>query len=365
VPALDSRSATSQRRDAIAAAAAAGLHYVNAGDAGYLRIGGKNGIQLRDRHGTLVRDARVRERVRRLVIPPAWTDVWICASPSGHIQAVGRDARGRKQYIYHPAWNALRGQTKFERLVPFARALPRIRARIARDLARRSMSKERVFAAVVQLLDLTHIRVGNEEYARRNNSFGLTTLRNRHVKATTGLVEFRFKAKSGKLQCIRLSDRRLVRIVKACQELPGQHLFQYVDAGGAPKAVTSSDVNGYLRTIAGNDFTAKDFRTWAGTVLAAVALCEPGTDSNADRTIPAAAKLVAARLGNTPAVCRKSYIHPAVIEGHLAGTLRPLLERAAADSRPRRVTGLSATEAAVLAFLSRKRSARRQTAIKA
>jgi len=362
---VDAPSAARQHLDAIEAAEAAGLHYVNEGDAGYLRVGAKKAFRLRDANGSTVGDVRVRDRVRRLVIPPAWRDVWICASPSGHIQAVGRDARGRKQYIYHPAWSRLRGDTKFERLIPFGRVLPRIRAHAARDVARRSLSKERVLATIVQLLDLTHVRVGNEAYARSNNSFGLTTLRNRHAKETTGLVEFRFQAKSGQPQCIRLSDRRLARIVRACQELPGQHLFQYVDADGTPRPVTSNDVNAYLRAIAGDDFSAKDFRTWAGTVLAATALCEADPDSGAYRTVPAAIKLVAARLGNTPAVCRKSYIHPAIIEGHQAGTLRPLLERATADRRPRRAAALDAAEAAVLAFLSRKRRAPRQTSTSA
>jgi DNA topoisomerase-1 len=288
--------------------------------------------------------------VRRLVIPPAWTDVWICASPRGHIQAMGRDARGRRQYIYHPDWREVRDRTKFDRIVAFARALPRIRARVERDVAKRTLSKERVVATVLRLLDITHVRVGNEEYARSNGSFGLTTLRDRHAQLTTSSLQFEFRGKSGKLQRIRLGDRRLARIVKACQDLPGQRLFQHLD-GGVPKPVTSNDVNAYLREISGDDFTAKDFRTWAGTVLAAMALCENGSESDSPRrSVPAAVKIVAAKLGNTPAVCRKCYIHPAIIESHVAGTLVPYMTR----RRGVRL-GFSDGEAAVFALLSRRR----------
>jgi DNA topoisomerase-1 len=291
----------------------------------------------------------VRERVRHLVIPPAWTEVWICATPRGHIQAMGRDARGRRQYIYHPAWREVRDRTKFDRIVSFARALPRIRARVTRDLAKRTLSKERVLATILRLLDTTYIRVGNEEYARSNGSFGLTTLRDRHARMTASSLQFEFRAKSGKLQRVQLSDRRLARVVKACQDLPGQRLFQYLD-DGVPKPVTSSDVNAYLREISGDDFSAKDFRTWAGTVLAATALCENEHESGtATRSIPAAVKVVAAKLGNTPAVCRKCYIHPAIIESHIAGALAPQL-----TGRRGRRAALSDGEAAVLAFLSKR-----------
>jgi DNA topoisomerase-1 len=264
---------------------------------------------------------------------------------------MGRDARGRRQYIYHPAWREVRDRTKFARIVAFARALPRIRARVERDLAKRTLSKERVLAAVLRLLDVTHIRVGNEEYARSNGSFGLTTLRDRHARLTASSLQFEFRAKSGKLQRIRLGDRRLARIVKACQDLPGQRLFQYLDEG-VPKPVTSNDVNTYLREIScDDDFTAKDFRTWAGTVLAAAALCENEPENgSAARSIPAAVKVVAAKLGNTPAVCRKCYIHPAIIESHVAGALTPQFTR----QRGRR-TAFTDDETAVLAFLSRRR----------
>ena len=328
----------------------AGLYYVNDGEPGLTRVGSAKIPLLRSASGRPIRDPRMRERVRRLVIPPAWTDVWICASPRGHIQAMGRDARGRRQYIYHPAWREVRDRTKFDRIVAFARALPRIRARVERDLAKRTLSKERVLATVLRLLDVTHIRVGNEEYARSNGSFGLTTLRDCHARLTASSLQFEFRAKSGKLQRIRLGDRRLARIVKACQDLPGQRLFQYLDEG-VPKPVTSNDVNAYLREISCDDFTAKDFRTWAGTVLAAAALCENEPENgSAARSIPAAVKVVAAKLGNTPAVCRKCYIHPAIIESHVAGALAPQFTR-----RRGRRTAFTDDEAAVLAFLSRRR----------
>lgn len=330
-------------------AKAAGLYYVNDGEPGLARVGPAKRSRLQTATGRPIRDHRVHERVRRLVIPPAWTEVWICANPRGHIQAMGRDARGRRQYIYHPAWRAVRDRTKFDRVVAFARALPRIRARVARDLAKRTLSKERVLATVLRLLDLTHIRIGNEEYARSNGSFGLTTLRDHHARLTPSVLEFEFRAKSGKLQRVRLGDRKLARIVKVCQDLPGQHLFQYLD-DGAPKPVTSGDVNAYLRDISGADFTAKDFRTWAGTVLTALALCEDDAESRpAPRAVVAAVKAVAAKLGNTPAVCRKCYIHPAIIENHMTGTLTPRLRR-----RQGRRVSFSAAEAAVLALLSKR-----------
>ena len=294
----------------------------------------------------------MRERVRRLVIPPAWTEVWICTSPRGHIQAMGRDARGRRQYIYHPAWRQVRDRTKFDRVVAFAHSLPRIRSHVARDLAKRTLSKERVLATIMRLLDITHIRVGNEEYARSNGSFGLTTLRDRHARLTASSLLFEFRAKSGKLQRVRLSDRRLARIVKACQDLPGQHLFQYLE-NGIPKPVTSNDVNAYLREISGEDFSAKDFRTWAGTVLAAMALYQNGTENGSvARGVPAAVKSVAAKLGNTPAVCRKCYIHPAIIENHLADTLAPRLMRGRSGQ-----LAFRDAEKAVLALLSNGRKA--------
>jgi DNA topoisomerase-1 len=337
------------------AAKAAGLYYVNEGEPGLTRVGAGTSLRLRRPNGTSVRDQRVRRRVQRLVIPPAWTDVWICSSPRGHIQAMGRDARGRRQYIYHRAWREVRDGAKFDRIVAFARALPRIRARVARDLAKRTLSKECILATIVRLLDVTHIRVGNEEYARNNGSFGLTTLRARHATTNGNSLQLEFRAKSGKLHRSHLGDRRLARIVRACQDLPGQNLFQYLD-GGVPRPVTSNDVNAYLREISGADFTAKDFRTWAGTVLMATAPCESEHDADCAvaRGVPAAVKVVARKLGNTPAVCRKSYIHPAIIEGHAIGALVPRLKTLLARRRSDRAA-LSGGEAAVLAFLSRTR----------
>jgi DNA topoisomerase-1 len=267
---------------------------------------------------------------------------------------MGRDARGRKQYIYHPEWRRIRDRTKFERMVEFGRALPRIRARVDRDLACRSLGKERVLAAIVSLLDATHIRIGNAEYARSNGSFGLTTLRDRHVTVTPATLTFQFRAKSGKEHRVTLGDRRLSRVVRACQDLPGQRLFQYLD-GDTPRAITSEDVNAYLRQISGDDFSAKDFRTWAGTVLAGMALCGLGTEGSRTatrRNLSAAIRSVAARLGNTPAICRKCYIHPAVIEAYESGTLAAQIGSPPAATRGRR---LSPAETALLAFLTRLR----------
>jgi DNA topoisomerase-1 len=331
----------------------AGLYYVNDGDAGLRRLSKGRRFRLQHSTGKPVADDRVIERVKRLTIPPAWTDVWICASPRGHIQAVGRDARGRKQYLYHPEWRRIRDRSKFDRLLAFGRALSRIRARVDRDLARRSLGKPRVLAAIIRLLDIAHVRVGNEEYARANGSFGVTTFRDRHVRVTPTTLAFEFRAKSGKRQRIALSDRRLARIVKACQDLPGQQLFRYLDDDGTPRSITSSDVNAYLREIAGDDVSAKDFRTWAGTVLAGAALSEFGPcagKATARRNLAAAVKRVAGRLGNTPAICRKCYIHPAVMAAYEDGIvpLRPT-PRAGATGRSRR---LSSEEAALLRFLS-------------
>jgi DNA topoisomerase-1 len=344
--------------DGMVTARAAGLYYVNNDDAGIVRIATKSGFRLQSTSGKAIADRRLHERVRRLVIPPAWTDVWICANPRGHIQAIGRDARGRKQYIYHPKWRDLRDRTKFDRLTAFGRALPRIRARVDRDLARRNLPKERVLATIIALLDATQVRVGNEEYARSNGSFGLTTFRDHHVTLTASTLVFRFRAKSGKVQSVRLSDRRLARIVKACQDLPGQQLFQYLERDSA-RAVTSDDVNAYLRQISGEDFTAKDFRTWAGTVLASVALCELGdgdSRTGTRRNLSAAIKRVAARLGNTAAVCRKCYIHPAVIAAYeataLVAYMKSLRWPAAKD-------GMSPEETALLTFLKGDRRRRR------
>jgi DNA topoisomerase I len=306
-------------------AEAAGLHYVNDADPGITRVSTPKGVVYKDAKGRPVTDDRTLFRIKGLVIPPAWTDVWICPDRMGHIQATGRDQKGRKQYRYHPDWRSHLDQTKYERMAAFGRALPALRARVDADLARKGLPREKVLAAVVRLLEVTLIRVGNDEYARTNKSFGLTTLRDRHAKFEgSAAVRFEFKGKSGVTHSTGIRDRRLARIVKACQDIPGQRLFQYVDQDGARHAVTSADVNAYIADATGGPFTAKDFRTWAGTLAAAEALlvAERGdSDTALKRTVTAIVKDVAARLGNTPAVCRSSYIHPKVLESFSDGSL--------------------------------------------
>lgn len=283
------------------------------------------GFTYREPDGSLVGDIEVLARIRSLAIPPAWTDVWICIDPMGHIQATGRDARGRKQYRYHPNWRRRRDTAKYRRMVEFGRALPRIRTRVKKDLARPGLSRDKVLALRVQLLETTSIRVGNREYARTNRSFGLTTLKSRHVRVMGGELRFRFRGKSGRVHEVGVQDRRLARIVARCQELPGQELFQYLDATEEPQTVESADVNDYLREAAGIEVTAKDFPTWKGTMLAFGALRSasdpesPGTK----RIVARSTEAVAEALGNTPAVTRGSYIAPAVIDAYLAGSLPP------------------------------------------
>ena len=274
--------------------------------------------------GRAVRDRHTLGRIRALAVPPAWDAVWICPRDDGHLQATGRDARRRKQYRYHRRWREARDETKYGRMVPFARALPRIRRRVARDLALPGLPREKVLAAVVRLLETTQIRVGNEEYARENESFGLTTLRERQVRVRGGKLSFRFRGKSGVEHAIELTDRRLATIVRRMQDLPGEELFRYVDDAGETRRIESSDVNAYLKEISGDDFTSKDFRTWAGTLLAAralVALEAPGSQAEGRRNIAQAIEAVAKQLGNTKAVCRKCYVHPALLESYLEGRL--------------------------------------------
>jgi DNA topoisomerase-1 len=314
------------------------------------------GFAYTDEHGRTVRDPATLARIRALAIPPAWTDVWICPSATGHIQATGRDAKGRKQYRYHARWRALRDANKYRRLVEFARLLPRLRARVQADLAKSTLSRRKVIATVVRLLEATLIRVGNEEYARQNRSYGLTTMKSSHVDVSGARVQFRFRGKSGREHVIDLRDRRLAAIVKRCQELPGQQLFQYVGDDGRRRSVESADVNAYLREVTGADVTAKDFRTWAGTVLAARALGEiaPARGARARRNVIRAIESVAARLGNTTAVCRKCYVHPAVLDSYLDGSLATTLQaRLGAEARR---TGLPANEARVLQLLERRRA---------
>ena len=290
------------------------------------------GFGYRDADQRPVRDKPTLDRIKSLAIPPAWNDVWICSSARGHLQATGRDARGRKQFRYHLRWTALRDANKFSRLIGFCGALPKLRRRVARDLRGRELTHEKVVATIVKLMEATLIRVGNEEYARQNGSYGLTTLRDRHAKVRGSTVRLMFRGKSGKEVAAEVSDRRVARVVKQCQELPGQDLFAYVDVTGERRTVTSQDVNDYLRETTGEDYTAKDFRTWAGTVLAAVALRElEGFESETDakRNVVAAIDRVAKRLGNTRAVCRRSYVHPAVLDSYLDGTLSGKLVRRA------------------------------------
>lgn len=303
----------------------------------------------------MITDADERERFAALAIPPAWTEVWISPRPDGHLQATGRDARGRKQYRYHEDWRAVRDVAKFARMVPFGRALPAIRRTTARHLRQRGLPREKVLAAVVRLLERSLIRIGNPEYARDNDSFGLTTLRDRHVDFPRGRVRFEFRGKGGRKASVEVDDPRLARVVRACRDVPGYDLFQYVEEDGTRCAVGSGDVNEYLREIAGESFTAKDFRTWAGTLHAAAELmkCGPGDDeAEAKRRVKEAVERVAERLRNTPAVCRACYIHPAVIERYLDGTLAAALD-GPDGARPPKVRGLSAAESAVLAFLER------------
>ena len=302
----------------------AGLRYVTDAAPGIRRIRRGRGFGYIDVDERPIRDEETLGRIKRLAIPPAWNDVWICSSPNGHLQATGRDARGRKQYRYHPRWRAHRDEIKFDRLIEFAESLPRIRRRTNRDLKRRGLPREKVLAGIVRLLELTLIRIGNEEYARLNRSFGLTTMRDRHATATSTKVRFRFRGKSGHLHEVGIEDRRLARLVRRCQELPGQELFQYVDTDGEIRDISSGDVNAYLRDAAGTEITAKDFRTWAGTVSAYRALRgeEPPASTRAARkAIVRAMQETAERLGNTPAVARQAYVHPAVIDAYADGAV--------------------------------------------
>ncbi|HEY3107493.1 MAG TPA: DNA topoisomerase IB [Chloroflexota bacterium] len=344
----------------IESAHAAGLRYVADTTPGIRRRRAGRTFSYLDVDGQPIRDRDTLARIRSLAIPPAWTDVWICPSPRGHIQATGRDARGRKQYRYHPRWQQTRDETKFGRMLAFGQALPLIRRRVEQDLARPGLPREKVLAAVVRLLEATLIRVGNDEYARQNRSFGLTTLKNRHVKVEGSTLRFRFRGKSGVSREVGLRDRRLAGVVGRCQELPGQELLQYVDEEGQTRDVGSADVNDYLRAIAGDEFTAKDFRTWAGTVLAAQALEELesfDSQAQAKKNVVRAIEKVAERLGNTPSVCRKCYVHPAVIESYLeGGTIRVVRERIEREP-PESLQDLRPEEAAVMALLSGKLAA--------
>ncbi len=343
--------------DAQEAAENAGLVYVTDDSPGIVRQPYRGKFRYRDARGNVVTDKKTLKRIASLAIPPAYTDVWICPKANGHIQATGRDAKGRKQYRYHPRFREVRDSTKYEHMLDFAKALPGVRERIDADLKKRGLPREKVLAAVVHLLETTMIRIGNADYAKQNKSYGLTTLQDRHVAIEGAELRFNFKGKSGKQWRLKLKDRRIAKIVKASQDLPGQHLFQYVGEDGAQYEVTSNDINAYLREISGTDITAKDFRTWNGTVLAALALSEyekVDSQAAAKRNVRTAIEAVASRLGNTPTVCRKCYIHPEVFESYLSDEL-VLETRDAVEKELREdLSRLRPEEAVVLAFLQRR-----------
>ena len=337
--------------DPVESAQTAGLRYVSDTQPGIRRKRAGKGFTYVGPDGKTISEAKELTRIRSLAIPPAYTDVWICTSPNGHIQATGRDARGRKQYRYHPKWREVRDETKFGRMLVFSEALPAIRARIERDLQRSGLPREKVLATVVRLLECTRIRVGNDEYAKANRSFGLTTLQDRHVEVSGANVRFEFRGKSGKTHKVDLNDRRLARIVQRCQALPGEDLFQYVDDDGVRQSIGSGDVNDYIRDISGQEFTAKDFRTWAGTLLAVAALKEVGawgSQRQAKSNVLRAIDRVAEQLNNTRAICRKYYVHPVVFETYLAGTLLEHLQNGTKRSAKQ---DLDAEEAAVVRLL--------------
>lgn len=341
--------------DPPAAAKAAGLRYVNDTKPGIRRDGGK----FFDASGAPVTDESTLARIKALVIPPAWTDVWICPQANGHLQATGRDAKGRKQYRYHAKWRTVRDDVKYERMLNFGKALPAIRAEVDRALKLPGLPRDKVLATIVYLLEATMMRIGNEEYARTNKSFGLTTLRGRHVKVEGSDIAFHFRGKSGVFHDIELHDRRLAKIIARTRELPGQELFQYLDADGERHSIDSSDVNDYLRQITGEEYTAKDFRTWSGTVLAALALQEFekfDSETQAKKNIVRAIESVASRLGNTPTICRKCYVHPAVLEAYLDGSVLEALRTTSEEALVKDLHALRPEEAAVLAMLQQRLS---------
>ncbi|HEV7504143.1 MAG TPA: DNA topoisomerase IB [Thermoanaerobaculia bacterium] len=358
---LDSGLTVAVFVDPVESAKAAGLRYVTDDEPGIRRRKSGKGFSFLDPQGQAVKDPKVVERIKKLAIPPAWTDVWICPRANGHLQATGRDARGRKQYRYHADWRSVRDETKFGRMIAFGETLPRIRERVDQDLSLRGLPREKVVAAVVKLLETTLIRVGNPEYAKQNNSFGLTTLRNRHVDISGSTLHFEFRGKSGKDHEVEIHDRRLARIVRQVRDLPGQKLFQYLDEDGDRQSISSEDVNDYLRATTGEDFSAKDFRTWGGTVLALSALLELGpceTEKEAGQAVVEAIKQVSSSLGNRPAICRKFYVHPLVIESYLEGSLTQSLgiakggrPNSSDDDDP---TGLGQLEGQVLKLLKGK-----------
>ena len=347
----------------LVAARAAGLRHVSDAAPGIRRIARGDAFDYVDADDKPVRDEETLARIRKLAIPPAWTDVWICASERGHLQATGRDARGRKQYRYHAKWRAMRDEAKYGRLIEFAEGLPALRKKVMSDMALPGLPREKVVAAVVRLLDKTLIRVGNDEYARDNDSYGLTTMRSKHVEVSGSTLRFEFKGKSGKVHSIDVSDSRAARIVKQCRELPGYELFQYLDEDGERRTVGSEDVNDYVREVMGQDFTAKDFRTWAGTVFCATALASVGgfeSEREAKANVNDAVRAVAALLGNTPAVSRACYVHPQLLDSYLDGSFEQ--RWAVKPSRARSEHRLRPEEAATLVFLKRRARGTRKAA---
>ena len=345
--------------DPVAAARAAGLRYTTDAKPGIARVQHGEGFRYIHADGSPVTDDDTLARIKSLVIPPAWTEVWICAQPNGHLQCTGRDARGRKQSRYHPHWREVRDETKYERMLLFGDALPRIREHVEADLALHGLPREKVLATIVRLIETTFIRVGNEEYARTNKSYGLTTMRTRHVDVHGATITFDFQGKSGVHHTIDLQNKRLARIIKKIQDLPGHELFQYIDHDGNRHQVHSDDVNQYLHDITGEHFTAKDFRTWAGTVLAAMLLreFEPyTTQSQAKKNVVEAIKAVSHRLGNTPSVCRKCYVHPAVLEGYFSGAMLGAMQAEVTEEVDKQLHALRAEELSLLQMLTRKPS---------
>ena len=343
--------------DPVESAKLAGLRYVTDGRPGITRKRSGAGFRFVNADGSPVREAQTLKRIRSLVIPPAWTDVWICPLANGHLQATGRDARKRKQSRYHPRWREVRDETKYERMILFGDALPAIRCQVEHDLALSGLPKQKVLATILRLMETTCIRVGNEEYARENHSYGLTTMRNRHVDVHGSTITFDFQGKSGVHHTIDVQNRRLAKIVARCQDLPGQELFQFLDHEGNRHAVDAADVNDYLHSITGQHFTAKDFRTWAGTVLAAMLLREFDpyeTQNQAKKNVIQAIKTVAERLGNTPSVCRKCYIHPAVLEHYFSGAMLEAIESEVAEQVDRQLNDLRTEEQALLRLLAHK-----------
>jgi DNA topoisomerase-1 len=349
------------------AAESVGLTYVSDEEPGIRRRKAGKGFTYTRPGGGTVEDEATLKRIRSLAIPPAWTDVWICPKANGHIQATGRDAKERKQYKYHPQFREVRESTKYERMLEFARTLPAIREKVDEDMALRGLPREKVLATIVHLLEATLIRVGNEDYAKQNKSYGLTTLRDPHVKVNGSELRFRFKGKSGKEWNLQIRDRRVAKIIRACQELPGQDLFQYFDEDGERQSVTSNDVNAYLKEITGTEITAKDFRTWAGTVLAAWALKEFesfDSDAKAKKNIRAAIEKVAAQLGNTPTICRKCYIHPELFSCYVEGSLLLEVKEEIDKGLRKDLPGLRPEEAAVLTLLEGRLKRDLKTALK-